>query len=192
MAAWMGYRLYPYVPTIDLHNYWCALKPVILFPTLTLADLCRHTTIWVTIFVLAAAAVGQGRLAMIPPLFCECILAARVLIVGTVLSVAKLLALSSPSVFGRSCLLCPRGGVARVCLCCWFGSLVIFERLQPFQFQSEARQIGWLQFWSLMQGPVGVDVMSFFERSFLYGRASCEIASARVLQLARQPPVFVR
>jgi hypothetical protein len=45
IAAWMGYRLYPYVPTIDLHKYWSALKPVILNPTLSFDDLCRHTTI---------------------------------------------------------------------------------------------------------------------------------------------------
>ena len=31
---WLGYRLFPYVPTIDLHKYWDALKPVVLYPSL--------------------------------------------------------------------------------------------------------------------------------------------------------------
>ena len=32
LSAWAGYRLFPYVPTIDLHKYWDTLKPVILYP----------------------------------------------------------------------------------------------------------------------------------------------------------------
>ena len=105
---------------------------------------------------------------MILPLFCGFILSVRVLILGTVLSVAEI-----------------AGAV--IALCLWpivlalpsrqrsaglfvlLGSVVFFERLQPFQFQSEARQFGWLPFWSLMKGSIGVDVMSFFEKSFLYG-----------------------
>ena len=90
MAAWAGYRLYPYVPTIDLHKYWNALKPVILDPSLSLEGLYRHTTIWLTTFALIAALVGPRRSALLVPLFCGCILAARVLIVDTTLSVAPI------------------------------------------------------------------------------------------------------
>ncbi len=35
VCAWLSYRLYPYVPTIDLHKYWRALKPVVLTPSLS-------------------------------------------------------------------------------------------------------------------------------------------------------------
>lgn len=168
IAAWMGYRLYPYVPTIDLHKYWSALKPVILSPALTLEDLYRHTTIWMTIFVLATAAVGQRRSAMIPPLFCGFIFAARVLILDTMLSLAEVAgAIIALSLWPILLSLSARRRSAGLFVL--LGSLVIFERLQPFQFQPEARQFGWLPFRSLMQGSIGVDVTSFFERSFLYG-----------------------
>ena len=43
------YRLYPYVPTIDLHKYWDALKPVVFHPRPTGYDLFRYTAIWLTI-----------------------------------------------------------------------------------------------------------------------------------------------
>src|SRR5579862_2423078 len=33
LAGWLGYRLYPYIPVIDLHKYWDALKPVVLHPS---------------------------------------------------------------------------------------------------------------------------------------------------------------
>jgi VanZ family protein len=50
-----------------------------------------------------------------------------------------------------------------------FGAAVVVERLQPFQFQAPGRDFGWVPFRSLMAGSIAVDVMSFFEKSFLYG-----------------------
>ncbi len=32
LFAWVAWRLYPYVPTIDLHKYWNSLKPIVLYP----------------------------------------------------------------------------------------------------------------------------------------------------------------
>src|SRR5215470_9526046 len=34
LVGYLGYRLFPYVPTIDLHKYWDALKPIVLTPSL--------------------------------------------------------------------------------------------------------------------------------------------------------------
>src|SRR3954447_8847488 len=83
LAAWSGYRLYPYVPTIDLHKYWDALKPVIVNPTFAPADLYRYTTIWLMTFFLISSLVGPRRSVLLAPLFCGGILAARVLIIDT-------------------------------------------------------------------------------------------------------------
>jgi VanZ family protein len=168
IAAWAGYRLYPYVPTSDLHKYWHALKPIILNPTLSLEGLYRHTTIWLTIFALIGALVGYRRAAMLAPLFCACTLAARILVVGTMLSVSEVIGAAAAvclwpvliSLSNRQC---------TAALFLLLGSAVIIERLQPFQFQSVARDFGWLPFRSLMGGSIAVNVMAFFEKSFLYG-----------------------
>jgi VanZ family protein len=29
LVAWVGYRLFPFVPTLDLHKYWSAIKPAL-------------------------------------------------------------------------------------------------------------------------------------------------------------------
>lgn len=167
IAAWAGYRLYPYVPTIDLHKYWAALKPVILYPVLPLGDLCRHTTIWLTIFAFVATVVDRRR-ALIALLLCGCVLSARVVIVGTVLSVAEIV-----GAFIAICIWPVLLAVSERRRCAvlfvLLASIVIFERLQPFLFQSYARDFGWVPFSSLMAGSIGVDVMSFFEKTFLYG-----------------------
>jgi hypothetical protein len=168
MAAWAGYRLYPYVPTIDLHKYWNALKPVILDPSLSLEGLYRHTTTWLTTFALIAALVGPGRSALLVPLFCGCILAARVLIVDTTLSVAEIAGAAVALCLWPIMLAMPHRRRAAA-LFVLFGAAVVVERLQPFQFQAPGRDFGWVPFRSLMAGSIAVDVMSFFEKSFFYG-----------------------
>ena len=168
IAAWAGYRLYPYVPTIDLHKYWNALKPVVLNPTLPLEGLYRHTTIWLTIFALIAALVGERRSAMLAPLFCGGMLAARVLIVDAKLSAAEVAgAVVAICLWPAMLALSSRRRAAALFML--LGAAVIVERLQPFQFQDVARDFGWVPFRSLMGGSIAVNVMSFFEKSFLYG-----------------------
>ena len=58
LLALVGYRLYPYVPTVDLHKYWNALKPVLLYPSFSPDALYRHTVLWLTSFALVEAVVG--------------------------------------------------------------------------------------------------------------------------------------
>src|SRR5262249_51154702 len=35
LGAWIGYSLFPYVPTVDFHKYWNTLKPAIFHQALT-------------------------------------------------------------------------------------------------------------------------------------------------------------
>jgi VanZ family protein len=168
IGAWAGYRLYPYVPTIDLHKYWNALKPVILDPVFSLESLYRHTTIWLTTFALILVLVGHRRSILLAPLFCGCILVARVLIVDTALSVSEIMGAGIALCFWPIMLAISHRQRATV-LFLLLGIAVVIERLKPFQFQSGARDFGWVPFRSLMEGSIAVNVMAFCEKSFLYG-----------------------
>jgi VanZ family protein len=168
IVAWAGYRFYPYVPTIDLHKYWNALKPVILNPVFSLESLYRHTTIWLTIFAFISMLVGHRRSILLVPLFCGCVLIARVMIVDTVLSVAEIMGAGVALCFWpimRATSYRQRAAVLLLLL----GTAVVIERLKPFQFQSVARDFGWVPFRSLMEGSIAINVMTFCEKSFLYG-----------------------
>src|SRR5258708_1272022 len=90
LAAWLGYRLFPYVPPIDLHKYWDSLKPLILTPTLPPYDAFRYTAMWLAICAIGEAIVGQGRSRLIFPLFAVAVFAAKILILDKVLSVAEI------------------------------------------------------------------------------------------------------
>jgi VanZ family protein len=168
IAAWTGYRLYPYVPVIDVHKYWNALKPIVLHPVLSLEALYNHTTTWLTIFVLIATLAGQRGAATLSILFCAFILTARVLVVGTILSISE--------VVGAAVAICLLPLLLRLSdrqraasLLILLSVTVIVGRLQPFEFAPVPRDFGWLPFLSLMRGSIAVNVMSLLEKSFLYG-----------------------
>lgn len=169
LGLWLGCRLFPYVPTIDLHKYWIALKPVFLHPSLTKYDLFRHTAIWLAIGALIEAIGGPRRGWLIFPLFIASALAAKVLIVGKILSAAELagagLALGVWLVLAAG-----TGERLRVsAIALLFCGAVIVERLAPFQFSPHARHFGWIPFLGLMRASLELNIISFLEKAFLYG-----------------------
>jgi VanZ family protein len=168
LIAWAGYRLYPYVPTIDLHKYWNALKPVVLSPSLAAYPLFRHVSIWLTFGVLVEAICGTRRARILYPATMGAVLVAEIFIISTVLSVEQIA--GAAIAFGLWLILLIPGRRARLgftalLLCAY----VVVERLEPFQFRAAAGSFGWIPFLSFMRGSIDIDVLSFFEKIFLYG-----------------------
>ncbi len=89
IASWLAYRLYPYVPTANVHKYWNALKPIVLTPSLGGYDLFRQTAIWLTLCALIEAIVQRRRSAFLAPLFAVAVLCAMVVIVGIRIRLAE-------------------------------------------------------------------------------------------------------
>ncbi len=169
LVLWLGYRLYPYVPTIDLHKYWDALKPVVFHPRPTGYDLFRYTSIWLTIGSLIELFGEPRRGWLLFPLFTAAVLAARVLIVGKTLSAAEIggaviaLAVWLLSAIRISARL--RASVTALLL----SAYILAERLEPFRFSAYGRAFGWTPFRSFLYGSFEVNIMSFLEKTFLYG-----------------------
>ncbi len=69
VLTWVAYRLYPYVPTINLHKYWDTLKPIVLTPKLSAYDLFRHTAIWLTVYTLVSRITTILRPWLLMPLW---------------------------------------------------------------------------------------------------------------------------
>ncbi len=167
LFAWVGYRLYPFVPTIDLHKYWNALKPVILYPSLTSYDLLRHTAAWMTIYMLIETIGRRQRPWLLLPLFTGAVLFAKVLVITTVLSVAEI---AGAGVAYALWLLLYGSARSRILVATLLlGLAITAQRLEPFQFHAAASPFGWIPFLSFMRGSTEIDVMSFLEKFFLYG-----------------------
>ncbi|MDE2598520.1 MAG: VanZ family protein [Rhodocyclaceae bacterium] len=168
LVLWLGGRLYPYAPTIDLHKYWHALKPLIVSPSLPPLELFRYSVMWLFIAALIQSCYGALRWRSALLLFALAFFAAKVLItdnvikpadiVGFVLAFALWLVFFAPLHLRYLMLAVP------------FLALLAVTLLAPFSFSDEAlRGYGWIPFKSLMNGSIGVNVQSFCEKTALYG-----------------------
>lgn len=168
LCAWVAYRLYPFVPTIDLHKYWVTLKPIVLAPHLSAYDLFRHSAIWLAVYTLVVK-IGRPLLRpwLLIPFFATAVLVSKVLIITTTLSLAEIggaiVAYVIWAVFGRN----RRAYLALAVV--MFSASVVAQRLEPFQFTAQSVPFGWIPFRSFMQGSIEIDVLAFLEKFFLYG-----------------------
>jgi VanZ family protein len=168
LIAWLGYRLFPFVPTIDLHKYWDALKPVFLTPSLSTFDLLRYTAMWLTICAMIEAIAGQNRSRLLFPIVAGFVFVAKILILTKVLSVAEIAGAGVAFAIWLLLLRCDprtRSIIAVLIL----ATVVVALRLAPFDFQATARQFGWIPFLSFMSGSLMLNVQSFLEKFFYYG-----------------------
>jgi VanZ family protein len=167
VIAWLGYRLYPYVPTIDLHKYWNALKPLVFAPQLRPLDLLRHTGTWLALATMLEALFGAARRRIVFLLFVPAVLFLRILILGTVLSPAEVAggALAVLLWLGSLAQLGFRAGLVAAL----FTVVITVQGLEPFQFLTRPRPFGWIPFLSFMGGSLEQNTASFFEKVFMYG-----------------------
>lgn len=169
LAAWIGYRLFPYVPAIDLHKYWIAIAPVIRHPRPTAYDLFRYTAIWLAIAALIEAIVGSKRIWAYFPLFAVAVLVGKVMVVDAVLSMADIAGAASALVWRG--LLGFSASVRSAVVALAFCSAVVAERLEPFRFDAVAGPFGWTPFWGFISGDPAIETLAFLQKFFLYGGA---------------------
>ena len=186
VACWLGYRLFPYIPSVDPHKYWSALKPLVSSPQLSMLELYRETVSWLVVAMLIEALFGaiRGRLAMV--LLLPAVLLARIAIGNIVLSPAEVVG----GVLGVLLWIAVVGRLrARPALiAALFIGAVMLQALEPFHFLAASRRFGWIPFLSFIDSPRETAVRSFLEKSFNYGaliwlmvRAGCSLRMAAAL-----------
>jgi VanZ family protein len=168
LAAWALYNLYPFVPVIDLHKYWSALKPVVLYPSATAYEIFGHAAVWVAAAALMDDAVQGQRLWLWFGAFAAFLLGTKIFIADASLSVAEIAGAGCGLVWCIALRHAPRS-LRTITACALLGLFVIARRLEPFHFLAEARSFGWTPFLGFMSGSIGANMESFLEKFFLYG-----------------------
>jgi len=168
LAGWLGYRLFPYVPTIDLHKYWDSLKPVIFHPTFPLFEIFRYGVLWLIVAALVEAIASHRRSRLLFPIVLGFVLAAKILIVSQRLSAAELVGALTAYLVWQLLLVVPSRHRSAA-LFAMLGSLVLAQRLAPFHFAETAGHFGLIPFLSFMKGSLETNIQVFFEKFFLYG-----------------------
>jgi VanZ family protein len=166
ILCWLGYRLYPYVPTIDLQKYLDSLKPLLLAPVFEPFRSFRLAVLWLVAAHLLETAGGRFRPALLVPAVLAGTLLSGVVIVDRVVSLADVLAVLA-ALLGWAVLRRSRwfGPVLLALL----GVVVVADRLAPFDFAATGRPFGWVPFRSVFAGHWGRGLQSMLEKCFLYG-----------------------
>ena len=90
LAFWIGYRLCPYVPAVEVNKYWIAVEPIFLHPNLTTYDLLRDTAMWLTVGVHVEAAFRRRGFWLLFPLLAGSVMVGDVLVARRPLSVSEI------------------------------------------------------------------------------------------------------
>jgi len=166
-VSWLGYRLAPFVPTLDFQALKDRVKPLVLSPTLTGRDVLRHLVSWLLFAALADAALERHR----------CLPALLLAFVG--IEVARLFLLGArivpAEIIGEAlaCLLWAlpgggtRGGLAL--LACLTVVVLLMEGLAPFTFHPTPASFHCIPFYGFLDGAIEVNVQSLLQKLFLYG-----------------------
>jgi VanZ family protein len=165
-GCWIGYRLAPYVPSIDLQSWKDSLKPLLLSPTLSGTSTIRSAAGW-----MAFAALWRGwRGAR----FNDVLVVPMVLLVmfGEVLVVKNAVTLSN--VVGATAGLALWWAVKRsragYAVAAGVLALAIgWSGLTPFAFGGAAHTFHLMPFHGFLDGSMYVNVQQLFLKLFLYG-----------------------
>lgn len=168
LAAWFGYRLYPYVPTIDLHKYWHAIRPLLSVSDFAPFDLFRFTIVWLILSYLIQTIFGARQFRFVFLAFAAVEFIGKIFILNNVLKWAEILGALLAYLFWGLFQRTPRRAAILATL---MVTLVILLRLEPFQLSPTPHSFGWIPFLSFMNGSLEVDIQSFLEKFFLYGSA---------------------
>jgi hypothetical protein len=167
IAALIGYKLFPYVPTIDLHKYWHSLRPIIEHTAPDLYGVFHYFGLWLATDCLVATAIKWEEPPWIPVvLFGAFIFGSKVVIVDQVISCSEIIGATSAFLFWLT--LHRRSWtskIAGVVLC----TTVVAQRLAPFNFVNHHADFGWLPFQGFLRGSLAINIQSMFEKGFLYG-----------------------
>ena len=167
LVMFFGYRLYPYVPVIDLHKYWHAVRPMLLMPGPTPYELSRYVITWLFIAAIIGSLYGYRRFLILLPLLCGCEFLGKVLIIDNTLTLTDVMGAGAAYLLWALPLRWIPGRFAIMALL--FAGMITAQRLEPFEFVATPHSFGWVPFLSFMVGSIHVDTLSFYEKFYEYG-----------------------
>jgi len=166
-VAWLGYRLVPFVPTLDFQGLKNALKPLLLAPTVNGREVLRHAVSWLLFATLAAAALPERRRVLSLLATFGGIEVARLFLLNARITLAELIG------GGLACLLWALPGThTRLWLGCTAlltTGVIVLEGLQPWTFRTVSTPLHLIPFYGMLGGAMELNVQNLLQKLFLYG-----------------------
>lgn len=172
LSAWIGYRLAPFLPSIDAQLIIDNLKPLLLYPELEAHRIASNAGAWLAAGYLMRAGDADGRLDRLLPLLMAAVLGAEVII-------AHRDGVSAANVLGALVALGLWFGLARhllrpaLLVLAALALVVALNGLWPFVFETAAvKSFQWMPFAGVLGGSMWLNVLALTEKVFLYSAAA--------------------
>jgi len=167
LGAFVFVRLYPFVPVIDLHKYLAALRPLLAVATLAKGDMFLRTVTWLVVCYLVETLFGRRSALPMFVLVAGGIFLGRILIVDARVSLPSVLSAGLALLLWFAALRFMPGRVAVLAIA--FASVVMLQRLAPFQLSATGRGFDWVPFLDLLRAPIETGFLVMIDKFFLYG-----------------------
>ncbi|HET7086115.1 MAG TPA: VanZ family protein [Rhizomicrobium sp.] len=168
LLAWVGWRLYPYVPVIDLHKYWHALRPLLSAVPLAPENIFRYGTLWLSVAFLLRTGFRPARPGWWLFWTIAAFFVAKILIVGQSMSREEIL--GAPAAMILDALFFRRSKSAGpAVLAALLLAVVLWARLSPWHFTASLKHFQWVPFFGFLHGSLQVNLISFCEKFYSYG-----------------------
>ncbi len=166
VLMWAGSDLFPYVPTIDMHKYWHAIRPLLERPVLPPTEVLAALAVWAFLGFVLLSLYGFRRFLLLFPLLVAAEVLAKVLILDNALTDANLLAAGLTYCGWIMLHRMPGRGLL---LTLAIAAVLLHQRLSPFDFTGPVTPYVWLPFHDLMTAAQGPGVAIFCQKFFLIG-----------------------
>jgi len=168
LLAWLGWRLYPYAPTIDLHKYWRSLKPIFLNPALPPDSIFRYAILWFSVAFLLQVALRPRNLMRSLLTAMLVFFLAKIVIVGQSITFPELIGATSALLLFPLFLQRHRS-VAIRSLAALLMITVVLSRVLPWHLGTTHKTFQWIPFFGFLHGSLQVNTIAFGEKFYLYG-----------------------
>jgi hypothetical protein len=186
IAFWLAFQLFPYVPVIDLHKYWSAVKPLIFSPQISAVHAYYLAACWLAVAAMIEELAGVQASRGLIVVLIGVVLGGRMLISGIALSPDEVIGAAAGA--AAWIIAISRVRNRRVIIALTMTAAVVLRGLEPFTFQTPPRNFDWIPFRGFIYGSPDLGVPSFFQKAFLYGaifwalvRAGLKFGAALIL-----------
>ena len=167
LLLWLGFRLAPFVPSIDWQKFKDALKPVFLEPQFGVLDTYRYMVGWLVVGYAVRHLWRREYALHALVAIILIVLVGRVVIVGKVLVAPELLALVLCIPLSAVLVAMPdprRAGLLALLL----ASVIVLQGLKPFELLAQPHSFSWVPFMNSLSDSLEVNYSVLLEKCFWY------------------------
>lgn len=165
MLLWLGYQWFPLVPTLDLQNVINAIKPLLRTPQVDVLRALHTALAWLAFFKLWDIAAGKHTPTLVMAAAALAILGAKLFIASASISPANAIGLG----FALACLPWRQHSMTLPALIIAMFVSLLASGLAPFDPLSHAQTFHWVPFTGMLEGSMGINLLNFLEKCFIYG-----------------------